>query len=138
MRRPVFALTLASVVLSGCFGSGPYHEVYVRNESDRDWLIRAPIAGDEYPGMFYVSRLKPTADGVGSKWAKEPAPDAMIEILDLDCSLVSAFRPNGAETYAVPEVPGLEITIEPWGSNVSRWNTPEITGLEECGGVLFH
>lgn len=127
-----------TLVFGGCLGGGTYDEVYVTNDGDQEWLIRTPLAGEDYPGAYWVSRISPGADGSGSRWAKRPAPNASIEILALDCSPVAKVHPTGRDPYHVLEAPGLTVTITPWGSSMSRWNTPEIQFVESCGGVLFH
>lgn len=135
-RVLIFGAT--ATILASCFGSGDYDEIYIRYEGQVAWVLRVPVAIEGYEGEFFVSRIEPGADGVGLRWPKQPAADAMIEVLDLSCEPVATFRPAGRETYRVPEVSGLEITIVPWGSNLSKRNTPEILGVEQCGGILFH
>lgn len=63
-----------------------------------------------------------------------------MEVLDAECRVVAAFLAAAVnEPDAVAEAPGLEVTIEPWGWNVTRWNTPEVKATEEQGGdVLAH
>jgi hypothetical protein len=136
MPRALLLFLVLGAMPAGCFGAGPVNEVYVRNSGGRAWLLRAPVPDSD--GLYFVSRVDPGADGVGSRWAKEPTAGAQIEVLDLDCQPIASFRPVDSRPYSVPEAPGLEISITPWGSNMGRWNTPEIIGLEECGGVMLH
>jgi hypothetical protein len=121
---------------SGCqllASGGPVDELYVRNHSDDEWLIRVPIPYEGYAGRFWVTRILPGADGIADKWAKQPPDDAQVEVLGADCEPVAAFWPT-TTVYSVTEAPGLEVRITPWGSNTDRWNMPEIVAVEKCGG----
>ncbi len=137
MKRLLFLVLVAGI--AGCtplMASGPVNELYVRNSGERAWLVRVPVPYTGEQGYF-VAKVNPGADGVAGRWAKEPGPAAQVEVLDLDCQPIAAFRPDGVNSHSVPEAPGLEVSITPWGTHMSRWNTPEIEGLQECGGVLW-
>jgi hypothetical protein len=107
-------------------------EFYVRNESDQTWRIKVAIGGGA-PDTYSVHEALPGADGVSVQWYGDR--EARIELLDAMCTVVGVFERDD-DFYIVPGVDGIVGEIEPSGTRMDKWNTPEIGPISECGGSV--
>jgi hypothetical protein len=129
-------LSLSSLLLPGCFDPavlGRDWEFYVQNTTNNTWRIRVAVSGDR-PATYSVHEVLPGADGVSVQWYGNM--DARIELLDSTCNVVGIFEKRDADVYTVAGVTGVVGQIEPSGTRMDKWNTPEIGPISECGGYV--
>lgn len=106
--------------------------MYVRNDSDRAWLIRVQMLPTD-PDRYYVARVDPGADGPAVAWKGQA--DVPVEVLDSNCEVVGVFQTLDSTTYAVDGLTGLSGHVEPFnGLGANR--AEGITDVDMCGGQL--
>jgi hypothetical protein len=129
-------LVAVSLIAIGCY-AGDY-EFQVHNATDQTWWLRVAIGGDWGDDQFWVSRVKPGADGVVFDWYG--ARDKTVEVLDQDCSVVAVLAPDAGGTYRAAEVPGITGIATAIGRT---WPGPNpspndlITADGRCNGTIL-
>ncbi len=121
------------LLLAGCPLTDYDWELYVRNESEQEYLIRTEIGGRQ-AGKYAVDRILAGADGVSVSWYGDA--EATIELLDQECRQIGTFQSSDGNLYTVPGVEGIKAWVNPSGRNIERWNTDEIELSAACGGYV--
>jgi hypothetical protein len=122
-RRHV-AVALLFAMLVGACGIAGDHQLYVVNESETTWIVRALNVSGANRGFYSSAVVMPGADGVGLVWFGPI--DTPLEVLTTDCVQVGALSTTDGEWLQLSAAPGLRARITPPGADRPRTNTPEI------------
>jgi hypothetical protein len=128
-------VVLLAVLLVGCYtGDQRFH---VRNETGQVWWIRVAIGGSWGDDQFWVSQVKPGADGVAFDWYGDT--DSRVELLDEACAVVGVFARDPEGVYRVPEVSGITGTVTAIGRQVPRPSLDDdlISRDGRCNGTIL-
>ena len=119
--------TLVVLIATGACRSGGY-ELYVRNESDRAWLLRTAWSATDNEQQRVV-RIQPGAEGVAFQGIDG---GFVVEVLDGDCTRAGVFEAEG-DQLLVSSVPELVARLRPWQP---AQRTVSVGATEECGGTI--
>jgi hypothetical protein len=116
-------------MISAC-GSFDF-KLIVRNDTGQSILIRVPAGIDD---QKYVTRVDPGVQGMAVAWTGNR--DAIVELLEDDCSVSGTFESDDGEHFSVSGVSGVTATLSPYEWLRDGWNEPGLVPTEACGGFV--